>query len=754
MPERALRVCRGPDNPAPLMGIINSLSFQLRNMADDMAPGTIHRLVRKGADYEVTVTRVGAMGGKTYGMEFVTTRYGKSQLSIVLVASDSIKFSAAVTLAPGAYAFPTLKPGAEGAITVYGADPDSIYETVSRETCPYIVPGLTNYASVAKTPGVSSWEEWHKIATTYIGLPTRCRESLEIFRPYGRTWTMAPNEVYYWHASMSPITDVADHLVIQRYINQAVKNYWPHNMLVTLGEGEIVKPLFKLITAGNYKLPTNPLSYYGKRPYTATAGVYSSYGEHISGTRVDPAQSDAFIIPSQFFWPWIPYMEEIGHFHLLLRGGAYSYGEAISPFYSWDIHHYTMAGEEVITPKFTDVSVFSNGAYTTTYAFPITEPNNAGGGEEAGTVDPCVSPPLSMNDLPASYPPGNPCYLGSGIETIVNTTGPYSSTGTKYTPIGMIGNKGVCYVKTEWVTSGSGPVYSYTKTMATTGNLPVNWIYQIGDFPGLMAEYWPAGVYKNQNVEAARWAEGASNDITLTQTLMFGDDVIDTGSSTMSYSLSRLGSSAYAGSWEIVLSKVEPVGCYAENSVTYTTDEMYMGDVQTITASTACPCTKIYWTAVGGLLSAGTGKEVAFTATACEGAATVSAKCDCGREIGSVSIQMLGMNPRVIGYMTVNGAAYINHEANYGQCRCATSISVYNCYDYVLSTNMAYGPAVGCGALPYGFEKLGQDCSGLGCTMGSYTSYLTGVNAPKCGCNPSGYATMAAAEALAAEGCQ
>ena len=49
MPERALRVYRGPDDASPLMGVINSLSFQLRNMSDDMAPGTIHRLVRKEA---------------------------------------------------------------------------------------------------------------------------------------------------------------------------------------------------------------------------------------------------------------------------------------------------------------------------------------------------------------------------------------------------------------------------------------------------------------------------------------------------------------------------------------------------------------------------------------------------------------------------------------------------------------------------------------------------------------------------------
>lgn len=713
--NRALRVYRGPNDHAPFMSIINSLSEQCSNMMGS-SPNGIVRLSRDLPNGYVSVMRVAAMATSLYEMEFVNTVLRGGDLYIILVASSSAMWNIPVKKAPNGYVLGYIEQGKKGIVEAYNTYPD--LSPSIRESCPYIIHGDTNYASVGTQTGLPGFNGWHSHPFTYTGMPSSCVQSDEIFRPYGRVWSMHAGPIAHWHASMSSVTATANHLSLERYIDQQKKNYFPRNMIVTFGPGESANPFFSQLSATNLLLPANPIAYYGKRPYTTENGVVTSYGEAIVGSIVLPTLSEPDIIPTQFFWPFIPYLEEIGHFNIL----SYSTGSidcsVLAPLYQWSMRYYPMSGDHIDTIKVTDSGVFTNSTKTDTYSFPITVPNNqnnANGKNSLSTTDPCAIA-TDMNDLPPSYADGNPCYNATGKETISNTTGAYTSIGSKHVPIGSIGGKAGCFVKTDWSVSGSGPVYNYSKDISTVGNLPVKWFVDNG-FMVPMAEYWPPATYRNQSSESASWTETAENTINLSQSLMFGDDIIDSGSGTMSFTMSRSGTSEQTGYWEIILSRDVTTVCDNTAQLLYTTNEMYIGGKQTFYYNTGCTCGKVRWTATGGTMNPlvstsytpGAGYSSELTITACE-TAFVTATCDCGGSL-SAGITVIGYPANITAYTKPEGGTIANSPGNWGLCYCISGIIGYDCYGNVtFHIHGESGSQILCGDSYGDFSDVGKSC--------------------------------------------
>lgn len=94
--KKALRSYRGPADPLPFMGIINSLSFQCRNM-ERLSPAIITRLKRDMPWGSVEVTRVGAMANENTGMEFVKTT-GTVVGDVIILGEDISGLSTGVRI--------------------------------------------------------------------------------------------------------------------------------------------------------------------------------------------------------------------------------------------------------------------------------------------------------------------------------------------------------------------------------------------------------------------------------------------------------------------------------------------------------------------------------------------------------------------------------------------------------------------------------------------------------------------------------
>lgn len=412
------------------------------------------------------------------------------------------------------------------------------------------------------------WDDWHYHRTYYVGMPQGLSVSDDIFRPPGRDGASVGDKI---HFSMVDFTAGYGHMITSRYVDQFKRNYFPYSNMVKDDNGEYTE---LLLTAAM-------LRYYGKSANGESV-------EYLSQVLLSPN-----IDTVQFFWPFIPYMDEVGHFHLLNYGRNDSVyrmsvlNPALANLYVWNL--------------FSDSAVFTNGEYVRTYNYPI-----------------------SITDWYS--------YCGYGTETIDEVEGAYSSSGIKHTPIAPIGKEKACYVKTSWQINGAGPVMNKVMNTVTDGNYPIHYLIgggSIGD--GNIAP----GTYKNESTTEGEWTEHASNEIHITQQLMFGDDVVATGSSTMTYSMTRNGSYAYAGFMESILVGQPPCECGGE-SINYVTAQMSVGDSQSLSVSDAQTGCSYTWelSSGGGSLSTEVGPNTTYTAPSqnenCVDNPTITLSCDGG----------------------------------------------------------------------------------------------------------------------------
>jgi hypothetical protein len=557
-----------------LIAQIKKLSFQAENISKNT--GGMVRLRSITPEGEVILTRVGEI-------DHVWVKLISGGYLIVLIADEDTKWYTSFIPASNGYKFDDeLKEEPPGNFEIDDQYYIATFFDAMRENCPSIIKvGKMNYVTVApdnrNLSPIDKWDDWHWHRYTYRGAPNGKSESDDIYYP--PPFSPDPDEIHY---SMSPWTAFHDHIIVSRRIDQLIRGYYPANL------GVVDLPLPSPGSADN----PSTLSFYGRGNYSKDSdGKILPYAERV-------AVSGSLDYPTKlvtFFWPFIPYLDELGHFNILeYNRDSFELNCEIGMFYQWRLF-----------PG--DLPLYSDSA-----DFPTVEtPSNT------STVE---------NDtICLNY--GNICGTGTINETIQTSTSPYRASGIKYIPFGSIGNQKTCYVKNEWVAAGQGS-HSHSYVANTSGNFPVTYIAL-----GITWDLWPplfkVCSYANVSSATVNESDSATRNISLTQQLMFGEDVIDTGISTMDYSYGGTYETNYEGSWAISLT-----GCDWCNNVqiSYTTAQMEVSQQQTLTATSDSVETNDYqWSTDNGTVDPTTGPYTQFTAPAsnadCAGNATVTLKC-------------------------------------------------------------------------------------------------------------------------------
>ena len=634
--KRAFRCYRGPDDPGPFSDIINSMSFGCRHMKEYNKNG-VFCLTAKVPEGYVKVMRVG-------DVDYIWTEGGASAFIYIILIPDLKRgFRIPVTLKKGDYTFGEIETldGTES-MTRYQFDANMTPLDgvgVSREYMPYIFKML-DYSHVSVGyPGSLFYpdpvNDWHN--KFYVLDCTGDQSSLfeTLWRPPSQVATVGFGEdlLPVWYA-MSPITAHNFHWCFEACIDQSKRTYQPVNTDVLLVGEEVPTPAgFTLVQRSynryNFLYPLQASRFYGKNAFDVDAArTITAFGESIYVSGVGEYNVPVDIDPILFFWPWIPYLDEIRSFNILYYGGrslpfdggfeGWFMTPSLDSFKKHGIGYYTNAGAYQTAELFEDVASFSNVTKST-------NTENAGG--------------------PIGCDCGD-CATGSWQENKTAEVPVYNSSGTKNIPIGLIGGRIPIYMKTMWQQSGSGPVSTDINTDVITGTYPWGSLHS-GSLYGLGHWYETCCrmIFHNDHNRIRSYVETANNQITLTQTLMVGDDVIFSGESSMHYDMEYNYEDSYHGT---VHGTVAPEGqevpvCIAH--INYTTQQMSVNQTQNLSWTDEtnypeyAPCEDqwkgfdLTWSlSGGGSLSSTTESSIVYTAPAtnpnCTQNVTISLLCD------------------------------------------------------------------------------------------------------------------------------
>jgi len=658
--KRAFRKYLGPDDPGPFMDMINSMSFGCRHMKEFNRNG-VFCLTGNIPEGRVKLMRVG-------DIDYIWT-YGEGTraLYIILIPDLLRGFVIPVTLSKGDYAFGGFAVLEGGNIIRYEFDKDYAGITGSsprQQYMPYIFKMLaTSHVSVGD-PGSSIYpdpvNDWHN--KFYVLDCTGDQSGSEtLWKPPEQVATVGFGEDLLppWYA-MSPLTAHGYHWCYEAAIDQEKRLYSPVNTDVTLGAEDLVIPDFTVVSHNglryNFLYPVFASRFFGKNAYDLTEDpatgrmIITAFAESIYLSGVVTATVPEGIDPILFFWPWIPYLDEIRSFNLLYYAGRnYPLGggfegwfmtPSLATFKKWGIGYYTNLGAYQTQELSEDAASFSN----------VTK--------EVTTTD-------------SSNPTGCSCGdCGTGVfsEYKVTTTPEYSSSGSKTVPIGLIGGKIPITMKTNWEQSGSGPLITNSQNASIVGNYPWNSLHS-GSVYGLDHWYETCCVtaFLNTHDRVMGHSEVASNILTLQQVLKVGDDVIFSGESSMHYEMAYFGQDSYHGTINGTVVPPDFVPPVCAGSISFTTQQMSVNQTQNLSWNdntvypAARPCEdpmdafEFTWSlSGGGSLSSTTSQATVYTAPAtnpdCEQNVTISLMCN-GVAVDTLEIAINNPNQ--------TGAAYV-----------------------------------------------------------------------------------------------
>lgn len=633
--KRAFRKYLGPDDPGPFMDMINSMSFGCRHMKEYNRHG-VFTLTRKTANGEVRVMRVN-------DVDYIWTEGGKGFIFIILIPDLITGWKIPVTLAKDDYSFMAMADLEDLKDKIlryeFQKDPDA---TPRFEYAPYIFEHSdTHHTSVGYHGDMSSlnpYYDWHY--KHYILDCTSDAGSDDLWRPpfqftyYGFGEDLHPT----WY-SMYQLTAHGYHYCFEAAIDQLKRIYQPYNIEVNLNSEEITIPTLTLISRDvlkyNFKYPAQASRFYGKNAFTYIKNsndVYelTSFGESIVIGGAETATVPEGIDPILFFWPWIPYMDEVRSFSILAYSadvnndnplaGKWFVTPVIGSLSSWKIGYYNALGQYASQDLFKDEATFSDVVYSTT-------------GDTVNAEAPCAC--------------GN---CGTGTITVTNTqtNTPYNSSGTKYVPIGLIGGKIPISMKTTWSSNGAGPTWNDVSVQTIEGTYPYLTLIDPGGETSIVDLYNSCCIssFSSTGTTSKTYKETASNNLSISQELKVGDDVIFTGDSSMSYSMAYNITEGYNGTVEAVVTPpdYEPPVCAGH--INFTTQSMDIDQQQTISWSDTTalpevpvPCTddanaRVFrWSlSGGGELSSTTSQSTTYTAPHtnpnCSNNATISLYCN------------------------------------------------------------------------------------------------------------------------------
>jgi hypothetical protein len=625
--KRAFRCYRGPDDPGPFSDMINSMSFGCRHMKEFNKNGVFCLSAHTPEGY-VKVMRVG-------DVDYIWTEGGVKSLLYIILIPDTIKgYRIPVTIKEGDYTFGPIESfGLKPSISRYQFMPD-IGGVTGASPCQQYMPYIFKYlgqshASVGDPGGeifFSPQDEWHrKFYVLDCTGEASAQERLWYPPGQGSGWAFGQDLLPTWY-SMSPFTAHGFHWCFEAAIDQLKKTYIPYNTEVTLAAEGIVIPNFDILDSSgkkyNMQYPLLTNRFFGKNAYTYTTDLsgnksISAIGEHIyvSGV-VTPTKPE--IDPVLFFWPWIPYLDEIRSFNILLYSSRFDLGDFEGFFMS---------------PGLDTFHELSIGYYTPDGAFanqPLTE-------DEATFSDVTGISNTENTDAPTDCGCG---LCGTGVWTINHswTTNDFTSSGTKHIPIGLIGGKIPIIMKTSWVQTAKGPSGSSVNTATISGNYPFVSLTS-GDGFGLVHWYETCCItnFANTHNRASSGSESASNEMTLSQELKVGDDIIFSGESSMDYSMSHSFQEAYDATIEATV--IPPDAPECAGNINYTTSQMSVNQKQNLswtdsTPANICGDAHVFSWALsgGGSLSSTTSQTTTYTAPSsnagCSNNATISLLCD------------------------------------------------------------------------------------------------------------------------------
>jgi hypothetical protein len=601
--KRAFRKYLGPDDPGPFSDMINSMSFGCRHMKE-FNPRGVFCLTANTPDGYVKVLRVG-------DVDYIWTEGGASSLIYIILVPDLIGgWKIPVTLKKGDYTFGEMS-GLEDITLIrasFEKDLAGAMGTLPRfEYMPYISkPYERSFASVGYVGDVNFLDplyDWH--FKYYILDCTGDASDDPIWRPpYQGTWyAMGVDLVPPWY-SLSEWTAHNYHWCFEAAIDQMKRIYQPATIEVVLDSEEIVPAGLTLSNRNKLTYvfipPMQTNRFYGKNSgYVKNSeGIYElvSFAESIYVNGVGDLTVPDAITPIYFFWPWIPYLDEIRGFNILSYGPndasltdtKWYMTPELDTMRSWGIGYYNKLGQYLTEQLFKDAASFSNVTYPSTPE-SIAEESPCGCGD---------------------------CGTGTWEENEEASVPPYNSSGTRYIPIGLIGGKIPISMKTIWSQTGAGPNKSTNHEHVISGNYPYNSLLESGGGANLAEMYESCCIsdFANTSNRTQAWTESAHNSISFTQKLMVGDDEIFSGESSMAYNMSYSLSDSYEGDISAVI--VPPTGI-CSGSIEYTTLLMDFNEQQLLSISDPSGCSEYKWElSGGGSLSNEEGNTTVYTAPA------------------------------------------------------------------------------------------------------------------------------------------
>jgi hypothetical protein len=647
--KRAFRCFKGPDDPGPFSDIINSMSFGCRHMKEFNKNG-VFCLTANTPEGKVKVMRVG-------DVDYIWTEGGIAKtIYIILIPDLVLGWKIPVTCKENDYAFLPMSDvdDLKSIITRYefARDPNT---SPRFEYTPYIARRYDiSHTSVGFHGDMSSlnpYYDWHY--KHYILDCTGDAGDDDIFRPpYQYTYYGFGEDLHPPWYSLSSLTAHGFHYCFEAAIDQQKRIYQPINIVVQLDSEEITISDFELSSRDGtqynflYKFVDN--RFYGKNAFTYVLnsdGIYelTSFGESIYSGGAVSASVPEGIDPVLFFWPWVPYLDEIRSFNVLgyaanddnPLAGRWFITPTLGSLHSWRTGGYNKLGQQTTAALFSDQATFSDVTYPTD-------------GDTTNTPAPC-----SCGD----------CGTGTIITTNSQTTTPYGGSGTKYVPIGLIGGKIPIVMENIWSQNGTGPTRNQVDTLVIAGTYPTLTLQDPGGSTNIAELYESCCIssFASTGTTSKQYSESASNNLSLNQILKVGDDVIFSGESSLSYSMSYSLVEGYNGAVAAeVIPPFDPPVCAGH--INFTTQTMGIDEQQTLSWSDTTdivtnPCADTYervfrWSlSGGGALSSTKTQKIIYTAPhtnpSCADNATISLYCN------DVLIDTLG-----IGINSYTGAEY------------------------------------------------------------------------------------------------
>lgn len=640
--KRAFRKYLGPDDPGPFSDMINSMSFGCRHMKEYNKNG-VFCLKRKTENGTVKLLRVG-------DVDYIWTQGGvEGLIYIILIPDLVVGYKIKVTIEDGYYVFGSVESIKEEDFNLIRYEYPRDYEGQTgadnrRQYMPYIVKESdSNYASVGNPGGglgselfldpVNDWHYKHYILDC-TGDQDPVKEHL--WRPPGQYTAYGFGEEITptWY-SMSRATAHTYHFCFEAAIDQSKRIYQPVNIDVTLSSEDVIVPAFTLAARSgkryNFLYPTTANRFYGKNAFDYIKDsegrvTITAFGESIYMSGVVTPTIPSGITPILFFWPWIPYLDDIRAFNILTYLWTQPEGGGTEAWYmkpifetlkKWSIGFYTAEGTYQTIPLSEDSATFSDVTYSS---------------------------------VPTSSNTPNPCSCGecgTGVwnSQTVTTVPPYSASGIRHIPIGLIGGKIPITMKTEWSQSGSGPVDTDTQQWTVTGTYP--WDSLHGSMNGL--DYWYESCciqsFSSSSHRSGVSISSASNKVEMVQTLKVGDDVIFSGESSMDYEMTYNGTETYDGTITGTVTPPAQEIPVCAGHINYTSQQMNINQTQNLSwtddtvypAAPVCedpmPAFTFSWSlSGGGSLNSTTEQNIVYTAPAsnanCANNSTISLLCN------------------------------------------------------------------------------------------------------------------------------